>query len=264
MESDGPGGVVVESGTDDVHLDELQNLYDFYTLQSLLTGSHTSHFFVVPPEPSIAVDYVEGGEDVSSPMFMVVGLNFKDLEHHVTVTNKYIPAMSSPARFTLFMVSLLLSAKSALPFSKHKPAFHARFLLTNVPFHIPHLVDAIYVLLNHDSRDEELWRAGKLHIPVYYTVDGSDLRSSVTSALVEPMVLAHRPPCPERKGCTSFVKAGFTSAVLPPGYHVKLAGRGHYNPTAIDPHRFTFQLPPWQEMYREGSPIEGFYISFWH
>ena len=34
-------------------------------------------------------------------------------------------------------------------------------------------------------------------------------------------------------GMTPTVKAGFVSAVLDAGYHIELAGGGHYNPAAI-------------------------------
>ena len=81
------------------------------------------------------------------------------------------------------------------------------------------------------------------------------------------------------------VKAGFVSAVLDAGYHIELAGGGHYNAAAlhskvaeiqkqipagvgitlnslyINPHQFTFQLPLWQEMRKEGLPIEGFCVA---
>lgn len=81
------------------------------------------------------------------------------------------------------------------------------------------------------------------------------------------------------------VKAGFVSAVLDAGYHVELAGGGHYNAAAlrtkvteiqskipagvgltlnalyINPRQFGFQLPLWQEMRREGLPIEGFCVA---
>ena len=81
------------------------------------------------------------------------------------------------------------------------------------------------------------------------------------------------------------VKAGFVSAVLRAGYHVELAGGGHYNATAlrskvaeiqaqipagvgltlnalyINPRQFNFQFPLWQEMRREGVPIEGFCVA---
>lgn len=81
------------------------------------------------------------------------------------------------------------------------------------------------------------------------------------------------------------VKAGFVSAVLNAGYHVELAGGGHYNAAAlrakvaeiqgnippgvgmtlnslyINPRQFGFQFPLWQEMRREGLPIEGFCVA---
>jgi fatty acid synthase subunit alpha, fungi type len=83
----------------------------------------------------------------------------------------------------------------------------------------------------------------------------------------------------------STVKAGFVSAVLDAGYHIELAGGGHYNATAlrskvaeiqkqipagvgitlnslyINPRQFTFQLPLWQEMRKEGLSIEGFCVA---
>ena len=83
----------------------------------------------------------------------------------------------------------------------------------------------------------------------------------------------------------STVKAGFVSAVLSAGYHIELAGGGHYNPAAlrskvaeiqanipagvgitlnalyINPRQFNFQLPLWQDMRREGLPIEGFCVA---
>jgi fatty acid synthase subunit alpha len=85
----------------------------------------------------------------------------------------------------------------------------------------------------------------------------------------------------------STVKAGFVSAVLDAGYHIELAGGGHYNAAAlrseskvaeiqkqipagvgitlnslyINPRQFAFQLPLWQEMRKEGFPVEGFCVA---
>ena len=83
----------------------------------------------------------------------------------------------------------------------------------------------------------------------------------------------------------STVKGGFVSAILDAGYHVELAGGGHYNARAlrekvaeiqakipagvgltlnslyINPRQFTFQLPLWQELRKEGVPIEGFCVA---
>ena len=81
------------------------------------------------------------------------------------------------------------------------------------------------------------------------------------------------------------VKAGFVSAILDAGYHTELAGGGHYNAAAlrskvaeiqskipagvgitlnalyINPRQFGFQFPLWQEMRREGLPVEGFCVA---
>ena len=83
------------------------------------------------------------------------------------------------------------------------------------------------------------------------------------------------------------------SAILSAGYHVKLAGGGHYNATTIctkvaeihslipprvgilippgvgitlnslyiNPRQFGFRFPLWQEMKCEGLPIEGFCVA---
>jgi len=83
----------------------------------------------------------------------------------------------------------------------------------------------------------------------------------------------------------STVQAGFVSAVLDAGYHVELAGGGHYNANAlrakvieiqskipqgagitfnciyINPALFSFQFPLWQEPRKEGFPIEGFCVG---
>ena len=83
----------------------------------------------------------------------------------------------------------------------------------------------------------------------------------------------------------STVKAGFVSAVLDAGYHIELAGGGHYNAVTlrskvaeiqekipagvgftlnslyVNTRRFTFQCPLWQELQKEGLPIEGFYVA---
>ncbi|KAG8213088.1 hypothetical protein J3R82DRAFT_11484 [Butyriboletus roseoflavus] len=97
--------------------------------------------------------------------------------------------------------------------------------------------------------------------------------------------LLGKPPIMVAGMTPTTVKAGFVSAILSAGYHVELAGGGHYNPTAlrakvaeiqskippgvgltlnslyINPRQFGFQFPLWQEMRREGLPIEGFCVA---
>ncbi|KZP00458.1 fatty acid synthase [Calocera viscosa TUFC12733] len=97
--------------------------------------------------------------------------------------------------------------------------------------------------------------------------------------------LLGKPPIMVAGMTPTTVKAGFVSAVLRAGYHVELAGGGHYNPAAlrakvadiqsqipagvgltlnalyINQRQFGFQFPLWQEMRREGVPVEGFCVA---
>ncbi|KAJ7481073.1 hypothetical protein B0H11DRAFT_2419975 [Mycena galericulata] len=97
--------------------------------------------------------------------------------------------------------------------------------------------------------------------------------------------LLGKPPIMVAGMTPSTVKGGFVRAVLNAGYHVELAGGGHYNAAAlrskvaeiqskippgvgitlnalyINPRQFGFQLPLWQEMRKEGLPIEGFCVA---
>ncbi|KAG8770032.1 3-oxoacyl-[acyl-carrier-protein] synthase, partial [Ceratobasidium sp. 428] len=97
--------------------------------------------------------------------------------------------------------------------------------------------------------------------------------------------LLGKPPIMVAGMTPTTVKAGFVSAVLRAGYHVELAGGGHYNAGAlrakvaeiqaqipagvgltlnalyINQRQFGFQFPLWQEMRREGLPIEGFCVA---
>ncbi|CUA75193.1 fatty acid synthase subunit beta, fungi type [Rhizoctonia solani] len=97
--------------------------------------------------------------------------------------------------------------------------------------------------------------------------------------------LLGKPPIMVAGMTPTTVQAGFVSAVLSAGYHVELAGGGHYNPTTLrekvaqiqalippgvgltvnalylNQRQFGFQFPLWQEMRREGLPIEGFCVA---
>jgi fatty acid synthase subunit alpha len=94
--------------------------------------------------------------------------------------------------------------------------------------------------------------------------------------------LLSKPPIMVAGMTPSTVKASFVSSVLDAGFHVELAGGGHYSAAAlqskvaeiqkqipagvgitlnafyINPSQFDFQLPLCQEMRKEGLPIEGF------
>ncbi|KAG2057424.1 hypothetical protein BDR06DRAFT_1005063 [Suillus hirtellus] len=97
--------------------------------------------------------------------------------------------------------------------------------------------------------------------------------------------LLGKPPIMVAGMTPTTVKVGFVSVVLSAGYHIKLAGGGHYNPAAlrakvaeiqaqiptgvgltlnalyINPRQFGFQFPLWQEMRHKGLPIEGFCVA---
>lgn len=92
-----------------------------------------------------------------------------------------------------------------------------------------------------------------------------------------PIMVAGMTPCT--------VQAGFNAAVLNAGYHIELAGGGHYNPKAlrskvdtitsmvepgqgltlnalyINQRQWGFQFPQWMEMKKEGLPIQGFCVA---
>lgn len=94
-----------------------------------------------------------------------------------------------------------------------------------------------------------------------------------------------KPPITVAGMTPSTVKAGFVAAILSAGYHTELAGGGHYNAAAlrskiaeiqalipagvgislnalyINPRQFGFQYPLWQEMRKEGLPIDGFCVA---
>ncbi|KAL7423454.1 hypothetical protein Q5752_001034 [Cryptotrichosporon argae] len=97
--------------------------------------------------------------------------------------------------------------------------------------------------------------------------------------------LLGKPPIMVAGMTPTTVGANLVSATLNAGFHIELAGGGHYNPKAlrakvaeiqrrvkpgvgvtlnalyINQRQFTFQFPLWQEMRREGLPIEGFCVA---
>ncbi|KAE8228240.1 hypothetical protein CF326_g6836 [Tilletia indica] len=97
--------------------------------------------------------------------------------------------------------------------------------------------------------------------------------------------LLGRPPIMVPGMTPSTMGAGFNVAVLNAGYHIELAGGSHYNAKAlrskvakiqtatepeqglrlnalfINPRQRAFQLPLWQEMRREGVPLQGFCVA---
>ncbi|KAL0065236.1 fatty acid synthase alpha subunit Lsd1 [Marasmius tenuissimus] len=362
-------------------------------------------FPVVSLEPELVKDSVEGGEGTPSPMLSVTGLSLKELEPHISKTNKFLPdnsqlavslhngprtfVVNGPARALYGLVVNLRKIRaqsgqeqSKIAFSQRKPVFSVRFLPVNAPYHSKYLRPATQKLVEEDLKGDPLWKSDELRIPVFNTEDGSDMRSSTvpiarslcdqifTSPIhwskatnfpdssthavdfgpgglsgIGPLTarnedgrglrvitlgergkgdaeffdslnvqhednwsskwspglvktsdgtiqldtpfsrLLGKPPIMVAGMTPSTVKAGFVSAVLDAGYHIELAGGGHYNAAAlrskvaeiqskvppgvgitlnslyINPRQFGFQFPLWQEMRKEGLPVEGFCVA---
>jgi enoyl reductase-like protein len=117
------------------------------------------------------------------------------------------------------------------------------------------------------STSEDLGSDGKIHIDTLFSR------------------LLGKPPIMVASMTPTTAKVGFISAVLQVGYHVELAGGGHYSLAAlrakvveiqskispgigltlnslyINRRQLSFQFSLWQEMRREGFPIEGFCVA---
>ncbi|KAA1072708.1 beta subunit of fatty acid synthetase [Puccinia graminis f. sp. tritici] len=134
----------------------------------------------------------------------------------------------------------------------------------------------------YDSRDiirEQKW-AEKYKIRLVKTKDGRLQIDTPFSRLLgkPPLMVAGMTPCT--------VPTDFNAAVMNAGYHIELAGGGHYNAKAlrskisaiqaklqkpglgftlnalyINQKQWAFQFPLWLEMRKEGLPMEGFVVA---
>lgn len=153
-------------------------------------------FPVLALEPTVVQDAIEGGEGTPTPMLAVGGLLLKDLEPYVAKTNKHLPfnsqlhislhngdktfVVTGPPRALYGLVTALRKVKapsgvdqSKTPFSQRKPVFTVRFLTVGVPYHSEYLKEAVDKLCTEDLKEEELWSAKDLKIPVFHTEDGT-------------------------------------------------------------------------------------------
>ncbi|BGP33367.1 fatty acid synthase alpha subunit Lsd1 [Rhodotorula toruloides] len=126
---------------------------------------------------------------------------------------------------------------------------------------------------------EEKWNE-RFHPRLVRTSDGKIHLDTPFSRLLS------KPPLMVGGMTPTTVKAGFVSAVLRAGYHIELAGGGHYNEKAvrakvaeiqklvnkpgigitlnslyINQRQWTFQFPLWAKMKQEGEPVEGLCIA---
>jgi len=152
-------------------------------------------FPVLAIEPSVVQDSIDGGEGQPTPMLSVNGLLLKDLQPHISKTNKYLPdnsqisvslhngprnfIITGPSRALYGLVANLRkirapngSDQSKVEFSKRKPVFSMRFLVVGVPFHSQYLRDATDKVVYEDLDGEELWTTERLQIPVFDTENG--------------------------------------------------------------------------------------------
>jgi fatty acid synthase subunit alpha len=152
-------------------------------------------FPITSLEPSIVQDSIKGGEGTPSPMLSVTGLALKDLEVHITNTNKHLPGVSQlqislhngskafvvtgPPKALFGLVTSLRKVKassgldqSKIPFSQRKPVFSIRFLVVGVPYHSDYISGVTDTVVEEDLEDEELWEAKDLKVPVYSTDNG--------------------------------------------------------------------------------------------
>ncbi|PLW42844.1 hypothetical protein PCANC_06854 [Puccinia coronata f. sp. avenae] len=126
---------------------------------------------------------------------------------------------------------------------------------------------------------EQRW-SEKYKVRLVKTKDGRLQIDTPFSRLLSkpPLMVAGMTPCT--------VPAAFNAAVMNAGYHVELAGGGHYNAKAlrskisairaklqkpglgftlnalyINQRQWAFQLPLWIQMRKEGLPMEGFVVA---
>ena len=83
--------VIAASGTFEEFADNSSKAIK-WLFYSSLRGQQT--FPVASVEHSIVQDAIVGGEGTPSPMLSIVGLTLKELEPHVSKTNRHLPANS--------------------------------------------------------------------------------------------------------------------------------------------------------------------------
>ncbi|KIY43927.1 fatty acid synthase [Fistulina hepatica ATCC 64428] len=155
----------------------------------------------VPPTvlpPDVVKDCVDNGEGAPSAMLSVSGLALKEVEKVVAKTNGYLKegdqlaislhntptthVVTGPPRSLVGLVGALRKLRgqggngneSKTPHSQRAPSFTARFLATAVPYHSAHLEGVTEKVLA--DLGSPLWQPADLHVPVFNTEDGSDMR----------------------------------------------------------------------------------------
>ncbi|KAN0107491.1 hypothetical protein V8E52_010086 [Russula decolorans] len=145
-------------------------------------------FPVLALEPSVVQDSIDGGEGQPTPMLSVNGLLLKDLQPHISKTNKYLPD-NSQISVSLhngprnFIVTGPPHALYGLIANLRKIRAPNSSDQSKVEFSNQYLRDAADKVIYQDLNGEELWTAEGLQIPVYHTENGSDLRAQTGSLI---------------------------------------------------------------------------------
>jgi fatty acid synthase subunit alpha len=122
-------------------------------------------FPVTSVEPSIVQDAIVGGEGTPSPMLSVAGLTLKELQPHISKTNRHLPANSQlhvslfhngPKTFVITGPPKALFSLVTRHHSQRKLVFSTRFLLIVFSYHSEYL-DGVAETVEEDLEDEELY-----------------------------------------------------------------------------------------------------------
>ncbi|RDL30477.1 uncharacterized protein BP5553_10355 [Venustampulla echinocandica] len=174
-------------------------------LQSIGARSQEK-FAVASLDPEISNDVADNGEGSLSPMLSIGGLPVEEVHKLVAKANSHLPngekvevaLINSPTLtvvagppLSLYGLNLLLrglkpanASQSKIPFSQRKPNIVNRFLPITAPFHSSYLGE-VAASVAVDVKEVSLL-GNDLRIPVFSTVNGTDLRyRGVTNIIPE-------------------------------------------------------------------------------
>jgi len=176
-------------------------------LQSIGARSQEK-FAIATLDSGLERDAEEHGEGVLSPMLSVQNLPVEDVYKLVAKTNKHLPkgqkvevalinsstktVVAGPP-LSLYGLNLLLrelkpasERQSKIPFSQRKPNIAHRFLPITAPFHSSYLSE-VAAAVYEDVKSIRIL-GNDLHIPVFSTEDGTDLRHRGSSDIVHEII----------------------------------------------------------------------------
>ncbi|RPA81809.1 fatty acid synthase beta subunit dehydratase [Ascobolus immersus RN42] len=149
--------------------------------------------------PTVLEDSLEAGEGVPTPMLSIKGLYEEDVRAHLESTNRHLPVdrkvhvalINGPKNIvvagppmSLYGLNVSLRKIKAVagvqenrvPYSKRKQVFTNKFLPITAPFHSPYLEGSLEAI-QADLSELRLFKKENLHLPVYHTESGTDIRT---------------------------------------------------------------------------------------